>query len=95
METLIRICGILPLVIMIIITIYCRNKLNFLDRKIYDDGFGNGVLTGLFFMLALIVIICTLGDPIPTALDVYRNKTELEIIYKNTTPIDSTVVWKQ
>jgi hypothetical protein len=95
METFIRICGILPLVIMIIITIYDKNKLNFLDRKIYDDGFGNGMLMGIFFMVAFIAIICTLGDPIPTALDVYRNKTELEITYKNTTPIDSTVVWKQ
>lgn len=94
METLIIICGILPLVMMIIVTIYHRNKLTFLDREIYDDGFGNGILTGMFFIMAFIVIICTLDDPIPTALDVYRNKTELEITYKNTTPVDSTVIWK-
>lgn len=30
----------------------------------------------------------------PTAMDVYRNKTTLEITYKDGMPIDSTVVWK-
>ena len=94
METLIRIIGILPFVIIIIVHICDKNKLNFLNREIYNDGFGNGVLTGIFFLMAFIVIICTLGDPIPTALDVYRNKTELEITYKNTVPVDSTVIWK-
>lgn len=30
----------------------------------------------------------------PSAIDVYRGKTTLEITYKNNTPIDSTVVYK-
>lgn len=30
----------------------------------------------------------------PTAIDVYRGKTTLEITYKDKIPIDSTVVWK-
>ena len=30
----------------------------------------------------------------PTALDVYRGKTELQITYKGTVPIDSVVVFK-
>lgn len=30
----------------------------------------------------------------PTAIDVYRNKTELQITYKGTIPIDSVVVFK-
>lgn len=32
---------------------------------------------------------------IPTALDVYRGKTELEITYKDSVAIDSTVVYKK
>lgn len=95
MTTLIIIFGLLPFIIMVIVTIYDKYKLDFLNRKIYDDGFGNGVLAGLFFMMAFVVIICTLGEPRPTALDVYRNKTELEVTYKNTTPVDSTVIWKK
>lgn len=31
----------------------------------------------------------------PTAIDVYRGKTTLEITYKDKIPIDSTVVWKK
>lgn len=30
----------------------------------------------------------------PTALDVYRGKTTLEITYKDSVAIDSVVVWK-
>ena len=30
----------------------------------------------------------------PTAIDVYKGKTELQIIYKGTIPIDSVVVFK-
>ena len=33
-------------------------------------------------------------EPIPTALDVYRGKTELEITYKNGEPVDTVVVFK-
>ena len=32
--------------------------------------------------------------PIPTALDVYRGKTTLEITYRDSIAIDSTVVYK-
>ena len=31
----------------------------------------------------------------PTAMDVYRGKTTLEITYKDGVAIDSTVVWKK
>lgn len=30
----------------------------------------------------------------PSAIDVYRGKTTLQIIYKNNVPIDTTVVYK-
>lgn len=30
----------------------------------------------------------------PNAMDVYRNKTTLEITYKDSIPVDSVVVWK-
>lgn len=31
----------------------------------------------------------------PKAIDVYRGKTELEITYRDTIAIDSTVVWRK
>ena len=33
-------------------------------------------------------------NEVPTALDVYRGKTTLEITYRNSVAIDSTVVYK-
>ena len=30
----------------------------------------------------------------PQAIDVYRDKTELHVTYKDTIALDSTVVWK-
>ena len=31
---------------------------------------------------------------IPTAMDVYRGNTTLEITYRDSIPVDTTVVWK-
>ena len=42
----------------------------------------------------IIVISLVIYLKKPTAIDVYRNKTTLEITYKNGVSIDSTVVWK-
>ena len=34
-------------------------------------------------------------NSIPTALDVYKGKTELRITYKGKTPVDSVVIYKK
>ena len=44
---------------------------------------------GIGFMIATIIY-----NSKPTAMDVYRNKTTLEITYKDNVPIDSVVVFK-
>jgi hypothetical protein len=36
-----------------------------------------------------------IGEPTPSALDVYRGNTELEITSVNGTPIDTVVVFKK
>jgi uncharacterized membrane protein (UPF0136 family) len=45
------------------------------------------VLLGAFFVIMLV-------KSEPTALDVYRGKTTLEITYRDSVAIDSTVVYK-
>ena len=87
--------GSLPFIIMVIVTLCEKSKLDVSQRKHYSNGAGNGILIGMFLVLSVVVIISTVAEPTPTALDVYRNKTELEITYKNTTPIDSTVIWRK
>lgn len=47
---------------------------------------------GLVAIISLIVgCICS---PHPTAMDIYRGKTTLEITYRNDVPVDSVVVFK-
>ena len=45
------------------------------------------------FSFIIFILLLTLGSK-PTAIDVYRGKTTLEITYKDKVPVDSTVVWK-
>jgi len=55
----------------------------------------SGVL--LSIIGAIVFTVClmeTLSDNKPTALDVYRGKTTLEITYRDSVAIDSTVVYK-
>ena len=50
-----------------------------------------GVLVGI---LAGAIFVILVGDEHPTAIDVYRGKTTLEITYKDSIAIDSVVVFK-
>ena len=47
-----------------------------------------------FFMVIGVWLIFKCDKREPTAIDVYRNKTALEITYKDGVPIDSVVVFK-
>ena len=63
-----------------------------------DREFFNGTIFGMLVTCVLLVgilFICAdIAEPIPTAMDVYQGKTTLEITYKDSVPIDSTVVFK-
>ena len=52
-----------------------------------------GVALGMA-AVAVIVQECSDKNATPTALDVYRGKTTLEITYRDSVAIDSTVVYK-
>ena len=61
------------------------------DKATYDN-------TPIFFItiiLNIIIAICLIINlRKPKAIDVYRDRTTLEITYKDSIPIDSVVVWK-
>ena len=68
------------------------NKEN--DGKLkYFKGFVVGLLVGAIIVMTS-VFITMFTSPIPTAIDVYREKTDLEITYRNGEIVDSTVVFK-
>ena len=63
-----------------------------------DGSFYVGVFMGIVITILFVMEICLVHEIIekskPSALDVYQNKTTLEITYKDGVPVDSVVVWK-
>ena len=59
---------------------------------------GNIVLSKLLLIIAIIgllFIIVSYISNAPTAMDVYKGKTELKITYEGKTPVDSVVIYKK
>lgn len=59
---------------------------------------GNIVLSKVLLIIAIIgllFIIVSYISNAPTALDVYKGKTELRITYEDKTPVDSVVIYKK
>ena len=65
----------------------------------YGGNFNNGVIIGIIIAILMVIEICLVSmiveKPTPSALDVYRGNTELEITSVNGTPIDTVVVFKK
>lgn len=61
----------------------------------FEGGLWFGVVMSILFNIEVILVGDIIEDPIPSALDVYRGNTELEITSVNGTPIDTVVVFKK
>ena len=64
---------------------------------IADDDHRGLIFTGglvQFGIISAIIVLIEIKHPTPTTLDVYRGKTTLEITYRDSVAIDSTVVYK-
>lgn len=60
-----------------------------------DDEFGVGLFIGTMTTLVVsISFFVFFEEKKPKAIDVYRGNTTLEITYRDSIPVDSTVVWK-
>ena len=80
--------------VMIIILFVCSIAILIVNEILEDTNFTRTILC-IFTccsMIAIFLIIAYLCKP--KAIDVYRDKTTLEITYKNSVPIDTVVVWK-
>lgn len=53
------------------------------------------ILKGSTIALSVVCVCGIIKTSTPQAIDVYRNKTTLEITYKDSIPIDSVVVFKE
>lgn len=53
-----------------------------------------GGLVGFVVLIIIGAVSMEMEGPKPTALDVYRGETKLQINYTDSIPTDSVVVWK-
>lgn len=67
-----------------------------IDPYIFDNCEWNSrrIPIVLFLLSFISCILLWIHLSKPTAIDVYKGKTTLEITYKDGVPVDSTVVWK-
>lgn len=85
---------IITALVLIIILFVC-SIVTLIENEILEDTDFTRTILGIFTgcsMIAIFLIIAYLCRP--KAIDVYRDKTTLEITYKNSVPIDTVVVWK-
>ena len=68
------------------------------ERRLRVGLFGIGTVWGFLIgcVVSLVVAVTlSLSETKPTAIDVYRNKTELKVTSVNGTAVDSLVVFKK
>ena len=83
------------LALVLIIILFVCSIVTLIENEILEDTDFTRTILGIFTgcsMIAMFLIIAYLCKP--KAIDVYRDKTTLEITYKNSVPIDTVVVWK-
>mgnify|MGYP003295632460 CR=1 FL=1 len=66
----------------------------FFAKEWFKIGITLLAVGGMVGMIGAIGHQVELDDDIPTALDVYRGKTTLEITYRDSVAVDSVVVYK-
>lgn len=67
-----------------------------LTKAFYKDAVTSvAAILGSILVLPIMFCLITYGNiPEPKAIDVYRNKTTLQITYQDSIPVDTIVVWK-
>lgn len=80
------------LIIILIITILLYALMLFIS----DENAVFVLIGSLSFTVAVLIFVAIheIKRPTPTALDVYRGKTTLEITYRDSVAVDSVVVYK-
>ena len=83
--------GILAILIVLVLLVFSWN----ICSKDIDNRAISCFCAIMVGVMLTVVIIDYNSKDNPTALDVYRNKTTLEITYRDSVPIDTIVVYKK
>ena len=79
--------GILLFVLGILLTL--------IDNLVLKEPTGAwSFIGGVFCAFGCVIVFKSFATDEPTALDVYKGNTVLEITYRDTVPVDTNVVWK-
>lgn len=77
-------------ILLLVIIIILLNLLFIFDNYIDKN---DAYVTNILLSITLFICVIYIANQ-PTALDVYKGKTELEITYRGNIPVDSVVVYK-
>ena len=77
--------------ILVIISLYISKS----STEDYDIGIIIGGIIATLMVIEVNLLADIIGEPKPSAIDVYRGNTELEITSVNGTPIDTIVIFKE
>ena len=83
------IAGVL-ICILVIISLYISKS----STEDYDIGIIIGGIIATLMVIEVNLLADIIGEPKPSAIDVYRGNTELEITSVNGIPTDTVVVFK-
>lgn len=85
---------LLSLAIVFDIIDFFRNDSGELTITNFLGILSRGVLIGLGVLVIIAVIIMQEEGKTPNAVDVYKGNAEIKIVYTDTIPTDTIVVWK-
>ena len=80
--------------LLIIGLIILADFINTCDRGDMSCGLFFGVLISFLFVIEVGIVSDIIGEPKPTAMDVYQGKTTIEYTIRDGIKVDSVVVWK-
>ena len=87
--------GVILVGILIFVFIILAAYISENDASNFDSGVVIGVIIAILFVIEISLVSHIIAEPKPSALDVYRGNTELEITSVNGTPTDTVVVFKK
>ena len=82
-------------IMIIILIILSINHFNMNCIGDFETGEFIGINIILLIFMETVLVVDIISIQKPSALDVYRGNTELEITFVNGTPIDTVVVFKK
>lgn len=89
------IIGAIIVGILICILIILSFRISNNSTEDFDIGIIIGGIITTLMVTEVSLLTDIIGEPKPSAIDVYRGNTELEITSVNGTPIDTVVVFKK